>query len=157
MLCTCVYKYYCFFPRDYVQRAFASVSNEMEKDRVEAVLKEKIEKAFNEGAAMLKDWSKEPLPLYVLVVCVCVCVCACMYVYLFDSSYPVEFRMSMLVTYMEVILKIMLEVTVFNVFLRDIFVQVKTKCMIIISVKLYYTCILGSVTYTYFQGVDFSL
>ena len=63
---------FLLFTREYVQRAFASVSNEMEKDRVEAVLKEKIEQAFNEGSAMTKDWSQEPLPLYVLLgLCMC--------------------------------------------------------------------------------------
>lgn len=46
-----------------MQRAFASVSNEMEKDRVEAALKEKIEQSFKENSALTKDWSKEPLPL----------------------------------------------------------------------------------------------
>ena len=64
-----VTKNYLLNCREYVQRAFASVSNEGEKDRVEAALKEKIEQAFNEGSAMTKDWSQEPLPLYVLVFC----------------------------------------------------------------------------------------
>ena len=54
--------------REYVQRAFASVSNEVEKDRVESALKEKIEQAFTEGVALTKDWSQEPIPQYVFIL-----------------------------------------------------------------------------------------
>ncbi|GFR84307.1 leukocyte receptor cluster member 8 homolog [Elysia marginata] len=49
---------------DYVQRAFASVTNEKEKDQVESVLKEKLTTIFNSpGGANAVNWAEEPLPL----------------------------------------------------------------------------------------------
>lgn len=52
-----------FFCREYVQRAFASAQNETEKDRMEALLKEKLQRAFDDGSAATKDWANEPLPV----------------------------------------------------------------------------------------------
>ncbi|RUS70362.1 hypothetical protein EGW08_021876 [Elysia chlorotica] len=50
--------------KDYVQRAFASVTNEKEKDQVERVLKEKLTNIFNSpGGANAVNWAEEPLPL----------------------------------------------------------------------------------------------
>ena len=52
--------------KDYVQRAFGSVTNESEKDQVERVLKEKLTKIFNTeggGGANSIDWDNEPLPM----------------------------------------------------------------------------------------------
>ena len=52
------------FSREYVQRAFASVTNEDEKDQVERVLKEKLTRIFNSpGGANAVNWADEPLPL----------------------------------------------------------------------------------------------
>ena len=53
-----------FFYRDYVQRAFGSVTNENEKDKVERILKDKLTKIFNsEGGANAVNWRDEPLPM----------------------------------------------------------------------------------------------
>ncbi|CAL1526348.1 unnamed protein product [Lymnaea stagnalis] len=50
--------------KDYVQRAFASVVNESQKDQVERVLKEKLTRIFNSpGGANAIDWDNEPLPV----------------------------------------------------------------------------------------------
>ncbi|XP_059155155.1 leukocyte receptor cluster member 8 homolog [Physella acuta] len=50
--------------KDYVQRAFASVVNEHQKDQVERVLKEKLTNIFNSpGGANAIDWENEPLPI----------------------------------------------------------------------------------------------
>ncbi|PVD38788.1 hypothetical protein C0Q70_01411 [Pomacea canaliculata] len=49
--------------KEYVQRAFASAQNETEKDRMEALLKEKLQRAFDDGSAATKDWANEPLPV----------------------------------------------------------------------------------------------
>lgn len=49
--------------RDYVQRAFSSVSDTDEKDKMETVLKELLTDVFSTGKAWSTDWSREPLPL----------------------------------------------------------------------------------------------
>ncbi|KAH9492800.1 Leukocyte receptor cluster (LRC) member 8 [Bulinus truncatus] len=50
--------------KDYVQRAFASVINENQKDHIERVLKEKLTKIFNSpGGVNAVNWETEPLPL----------------------------------------------------------------------------------------------
>ncbi|XP_013082698.2 leukocyte receptor cluster member 8 homolog [Biomphalaria glabrata] len=51
--------------KDYVQRAFASVVNESQKDQVERILKEKLTKIFNSpGGANAVNWESEPLPVF---------------------------------------------------------------------------------------------
>lgn len=60
--------------RDYVQRAFASVVNEHQKDQVERVLKEKLTNIFNSpGGANAVDWENEPLPMYVYFFLLKIC------------------------------------------------------------------------------------
>jgi len=49
--------------RDYVNRAFSACLNELDKDRVEIILKGKLTIAHHEGNLFTKDWSTEPLPL----------------------------------------------------------------------------------------------
>lgn len=49
--------------RNWVQRAFASVKNAEEKDKMEAILKDKLTDAFTSGSAFTIDWENEPLPL----------------------------------------------------------------------------------------------
>lgn len=49
--------------RDYVQRAFSSVADTEEKDKMETVLKELLTDVFSTGKAWSTDWSREPLPL----------------------------------------------------------------------------------------------
>lgn len=49
--------------RDYVQRAFSSVTDAEEKDKMEVVLKELLTSVFSNGKAWTTDWSREPLPL----------------------------------------------------------------------------------------------
>lgn len=53
---------YISFSRDYVQRAYATAHNEIEKDRIEQLLKDKIENACSTNTVGTIDWSKEPLP-----------------------------------------------------------------------------------------------
>lgn len=48
---------------EYVTRAFAVSSDELDKDRIEIILKGKITKALNEGTMHTKDWKNEPLPV----------------------------------------------------------------------------------------------
>ncbi len=48
---------------EYVTRAFAVSSDELDKDRIEIILKGKITKAINEGNMHTKDWKNEPLPV----------------------------------------------------------------------------------------------
>ena len=48
--------------RDYVNRAFSACVNELDKDRIEIILKGKLTKAHHEGVLFTKDWTKEPLP-----------------------------------------------------------------------------------------------
>lgn len=48
---------------DYVTRAFALSSEELDKDRIEIMLKGKITKALNDGSMHTKDWKNEPLPV----------------------------------------------------------------------------------------------
>ena len=47
---------------EYVTRAFALSSDELDKDRIEIMLKGKITKALNDGTMHTKDWKSEPLP-----------------------------------------------------------------------------------------------
>ncbi|XP_071106677.1 leukocyte receptor cluster member 8 homolog isoform X2 [Haliotis cracherodii] len=46
----------------YVQRAFASVKNDVMKDQVESWLKTHLTQLFETGQAMTMDWDNEPLP-----------------------------------------------------------------------------------------------
>ena len=48
--------------REYVNRAFSACTNELDKDRIEIILKGKLTKAHHEGVLFTKDWSAEPLP-----------------------------------------------------------------------------------------------
>lgn len=48
---------------EYVTRAFAVSSDEIDKDRIEIILKGKITKALNEGTMQTRDWKNEPLPV----------------------------------------------------------------------------------------------
>ncbi|XP_041364212.1 leukocyte receptor cluster member 8 homolog [Gigantopelta aegis] len=48
--------------KDYVQRAFSCATTEVQKDKLESFLKEKLTKVFNEGSTWSVDWSKEPIP-----------------------------------------------------------------------------------------------
>lgn len=48
---------------DYVTRAFAVSNDELDKDRIEIILKGKITKALNDGTMQTKDWKSEPLPV----------------------------------------------------------------------------------------------
>lgn len=48
--------------RDYVNRAFSACVNELDKDRIEIILKGKLTKAHHEGVLFTKDWTIEPLP-----------------------------------------------------------------------------------------------
>ena len=50
--------------RNYVQRAFASAVNEVQKDCIEKHLKEKLTQVFNDGTAYTTDWDKESIPGY---------------------------------------------------------------------------------------------
>lgn len=59
--CLHVLKFVSFY-RDYVQRAFASVSEECQKDEMERCLRVKLKEIFDDHTAWSKDWSKEPLP-----------------------------------------------------------------------------------------------
>ncbi|XP_067671084.1 leukocyte receptor cluster member 8 homolog [Haliotis asinina] len=47
----------------YVQRAFASVKNDIMKDQVESWLKTHLTQLFESGEAMTIDWDNEPLPI----------------------------------------------------------------------------------------------
>ncbi|CAG2100725.1 unnamed protein product [Medioppia subpectinata] len=48
--------------KEYVNRAFSACINELDKDRIEIILKGKLTKAHHEGALFTKDWNAEPLP-----------------------------------------------------------------------------------------------
>ena len=48
--------------KDYVQRAFNSVNNEKDKDRVEEALKHKLGVVFSRNLVHAIDWKTEPLP-----------------------------------------------------------------------------------------------
>lgn len=48
--------------KEYVSRAFASVTNEHQRDIVQNLLKKKLEDAFKSQRAQAIDWDKEPLP-----------------------------------------------------------------------------------------------
>ena len=48
--------------REYVNRAFSQCLNELDKDRIEIILKGKLTKAHHEGVLFTKDWLAEPLP-----------------------------------------------------------------------------------------------
>ncbi|RWS16205.1 leukocyte receptor cluster member 8-like isoform X2 [Dinothrombium tinctorium] len=50
--------------KNYVNRAFASCSDDKVKDRVEKVLKEKLTLAYNKGVVWTTDWDREPLPSF---------------------------------------------------------------------------------------------
>lgn len=43
------------------------MKNAEEKDKMEAILKDKLTDAFTSGTAFTTDWDKEPLPLLVSV------------------------------------------------------------------------------------------
>lgn len=47
----------------YVNRAFDTVENEIDKDRIQIVLRGKIRGALHDGTFHLKDWNTEPLPV----------------------------------------------------------------------------------------------
>ena len=49
--------------QDYVNRAFALSNNDLDKDRIEIILKGKLTLALKNGTLYSKDWKKEPLPL----------------------------------------------------------------------------------------------
>ncbi|KAH7643972.1 uncharacterized protein LOC124493505 isoform X2 [Dermatophagoides farinae] len=49
--------------QDYVNRAFALSNNDLDKDRIEIILKGKLTLALKNGTLYTKDWKKEPLPL----------------------------------------------------------------------------------------------
>ncbi|CAG2166771.1 unnamed protein product [Oppiella nova] len=48
--------------KEYVNRAFSACINEIDKDRIEIILKGKLTKAHHEGVLFTKDWLSEPLP-----------------------------------------------------------------------------------------------
>ncbi|CAG7823174.1 unnamed protein product [Allacma fusca] len=47
----------------YVDRCFSLCANDVDKDRVEIILKGKITRAASEGILQTKDWTLEPLPM----------------------------------------------------------------------------------------------
>ncbi|KAI7697154.1 Leukocyte receptor cluster member 8 -like protein [Sarcoptes scabiei] len=49
--------------QDYVNRAFSSFEDELDKDRVEIILKGKLTLAMKDGTFYTKDWRNEPLPV----------------------------------------------------------------------------------------------
>jgi hypothetical protein len=57
-----ILKFYIIF-RNWVQKAFSSVRDDPDKDRMEAILKEKLTDAFTSGKAFTTNWDVEPLPL----------------------------------------------------------------------------------------------
>ncbi|XP_060591986.1 leukocyte receptor cluster member 8 homolog isoform X2 [Ruditapes philippinarum] len=48
--------------KNWVQKAFSSVRDDPDKDRMEAILKEKLTDAFTSGKAFTTNWDVEPLP-----------------------------------------------------------------------------------------------
>ncbi|XP_053393321.1 leukocyte receptor cluster member 8 homolog isoform X2 [Mercenaria mercenaria] len=48
--------------KNWVQKAFSSVRDDPDKDRMEAILKEKLTDAFTSGKAFTTNWDIEPLP-----------------------------------------------------------------------------------------------
>lgn len=54
--------------REYVYRCYALCANDMDKDRVDIILKGKVIRAATDGVLQTKDWSKEPLPEYIYLL-----------------------------------------------------------------------------------------
>ena len=52
-----------FLRREYVNRCFSKCVTDVDKDRVEIILKGKITNAVNNNALWTKNWDAEPLPL----------------------------------------------------------------------------------------------
>jgi len=50
-----------------VYRCYALCVNDMDKDRVDIILKGKVIRAASDSVLQSKDWSKEPLPEYVFI------------------------------------------------------------------------------------------
>ncbi|KAL4240726.1 Leukocyte receptor cluster (LRC) member 8 [Mactra antiquata] len=48
--------------KKWVQKAFGSVKNDQDKDKMESILKERLTDAFTSGRAFTTDWDNEPLP-----------------------------------------------------------------------------------------------
>lgn len=48
---------------DYVNRAFNMSTNEIDKDRIEIILRGKLTQALNQKVLLTKDWKNEPLPV----------------------------------------------------------------------------------------------
>lgn len=48
---------------DYVNRAFMLSNNELDKDRIEIILRGKLTQVLNQGMLHTKDWKNEPLPV----------------------------------------------------------------------------------------------
>lgn len=55
-----------FFFREYIKKCQDKCVNKIDRDRMDIILKGKLTNANHDGSLWIKDWSKEPMPMYVL-------------------------------------------------------------------------------------------
>lgn len=58
----CRKNYALFVNRGYIQRAYAAVKTDEEKEKLEEYLKQRIDPLIQSGAVFAVNWTNEPLP-----------------------------------------------------------------------------------------------
>jgi len=55
-----------YFFREYIKKCQDKCINKIDRDRMDIILKGKLTNANHDGSLWIKDWTKEPMPMYVL-------------------------------------------------------------------------------------------